>query len=135
MPFNIEIKISPQTYRFLTAFPKLIRQGLVKGVRKSMALVEREAKDSFGKPGDHLKVITGYLRSSINTATFERGNSVIGEIGSDVIYSRIHEFGGYAGPGRKIYIHDRPYAYPAIENNLDKIYDILVNSIIGEAEK
>lgn len=135
MPFSISIKISPETEIFLARFKDYVHRGLVSGVKKSMQLVEREAKASFGKPGDHLKVITGYLRSSINQEVFDRGNTIVGEIGSDVVYSRIHEFGGYAGPGRKIEIRERPYLYPSIKNNLEKIYDILINSVVSQVER
>jgi len=37
-----------------------------------------------------------------------------GVVGSNLVYARIHELGGYAGRGRKVKIPMRPYLRPAL---------------------
>jgi len=132
--FGIKFRLNSESRRFLQGFSNDVQKGLRSGIRKGLLLVQREAKMSFGKP-DHLKVITGYLRSSINFETKIQGNKVIGEIGSNVVYSRIHEFGGNAGPGRQVYLRPRPYIFPAIENNLEAIFDKIGESIRQSVER
>ncbi|WP_448377770.1 phage virion morphogenesis protein, partial [Fervidobacterium sp.] len=47
----------------------------------------------------------GRFRNSI--AWTVRGDTII--IGTNVVYARIHQYGGYAGRGRKVRIPARPY--------------------------
>ncbi len=49
--------------------------------------------------------LTGRLRNSI--AWTVRGNAII--VGTNLVYARIHQYGGYAGRGRKVRIPARPY--------------------------
>lgn len=48
---------------------------------------------------------TARLRNSINYAAGARGLT----LGTNVIYAAIHQFGGQAGRGRKVFIPARPY--------------------------
>ncbi len=50
---------------------------------------------------------TGQLRGSIAHTVTDGGRAV--EVGSNVIYAAIHQFGGRAGRGRKAKIPARPY--------------------------
>ena len=50
---------------------------------------------------------TGRLRRSIGHAVTDSGHAV--EVGSDVVYAAIHQFGGRAGRGRKVTLPARPY--------------------------
>jgi len=132
--FEVKFRLDPASRSFLQRFPDLVKTGLRDGVRQAMLVVEREAKSSFGKP-DNLKVLSGRLRSSINVDTKVLANKVIGEIGSDVVYSRIHELSGYAGPRRLIFLRERAYLAPAFEKKAGKILDVIANSIRKSVEK
>lgn len=126
------------------------KDGLLKGVRQAMFVAEAWAKGSFGKPG-HLKARTGNLRRSINTKVVDKGNQIVGTIGSAVIYAAIHELGGKILPKKGKYlkfaidghwisvkqvnIPARPYLAPSIESNINKIRDIIKNSVIQGANK
>jgi phage virion morphogenesis protein len=66
--------------------PSLRAQGLVKGKKPGKTLVD-----------------TGRLRKSIHA----RATSEAAEVGTDVVYARIHQLGGTAGRGAKI--PARPY--------------------------
>ena len=50
---------------------------------------------------------TGRLRSSIAHTVTEGGHVV--EVGSNVLYAAIHQFGGRAGRGRRVTLPARPY--------------------------
>ena len=56
----------------------------------------------------HILIDTGRLRRSI---TYRAGHSkaIIGPIGTNVVYARIHQVGGYAGRQHKVKIPARPY--------------------------
>jgi phage gpG-like protein len=86
-----------------------------------------------GRPG--LNVRTGNLRSRINYSTREDGDHVFLTVGTDVIYGRIHEYGGQIvaknAPAlrfqvdgkwafaKSVYIPPRPYLAPAVAENMD----------------
>ena len=132
--FDIKFKIDSRSISFLNRFPDLVKTGLRAGVNKSMVVVQRRAKESFGQPGN-LNTISGRLRSSITIGTKVVGSRVIGEIGSNVVYSRIHELSGYAGPNRRVFIRERPYLTPAFERSAEEILNIISESIRKSVEK
>lgn len=49
--------------------------------------------------------------------------------GSDLVYSRIHEFGGMAGRGRSVYIPPRPGLQRTIKATADKIEKIFADAV------
>jgi|Deesub1362B_J571_1020462.scaffolds.fasta_scaffold00331_36 phage virion morphogenesis protein len=65
------------------------------------------AKATLRQRGSNAKILQdrGKLRDSINFKV--KSNAV--EIGTNRPYAAIHQFGGYAGRGRKVYIPARPY--------------------------
>ena len=71
--FGVKFKLNSASRNFLQRFPQTVKTGLRTGIRRAMMLVSNEAKQSFGKP-DHLRVLSGRLRSSINTETKVVGN-------------------------------------------------------------
>jgi phage gpG-like protein len=82
---------------------------------------------------DILTSRTGYLQSSIIATVAQRVNSkeYEGRYGTNVIYGRIHEFGGLAGRNHSAFIPARPFLRPAIENedNRRLIIDIFTENI------
>ena len=90
------------------------------GIVEEARLGFRESKDPYGTPWQKLKASTiarrrkgssqplldtGRLRNSISFRLI--GNGV--EVGTNVRYAAIHQFGGEAGRGRKVEIPARPY--------------------------
>lgn len=100
-----------------------LRIGLSKGLKKGMLFLEGEAKKNFGGPGQ-LKVRTGHLRRSIRSNVIDRNNKLEAYIGSNVVYSAVHEF-GYKPRN----IPPRPYIKPAIENNRLKFEEIVMKEL------
>lgn len=142
-----EFRFRPDDQRYIESLPRRLRKGTLVGVRNAMFFGERKAKASFGQPG-HLKARSGHLRRSIKSGLRVQSGGVVGWIFTDVIYGRIHELGGIIRPrvanylkfqiaGRwvmtkKVRIPSRPYLKPAIADNINKIKDIIVRSIVKE---
>ncbi len=147
---KIKLDIPPELQQRMKSVGKDFRKGLERGLREGMFLAEKAAKDSFNQPR-HLRIKSGYLRRSIESDTDTAGKTLVGTLGSHVVYAAIHELGGIirARAGgylkfkiegqwktvKQVLIPDRPYLRPAIVDNLDKITDIIKKEIIKEVEK
>ena len=145
-----KLDIPSQIVERLKRMDKDVKEGLLRGMRKSMFLAEKIAKESFNTP-DHLNSRSGTLRRSITGNADWSGTSVVGSLGSHMIYAAIHEMGGTirARAGgylrfkigsewktvKEVVIPERQYLRPAIVDNLDKIRDIITKEIIEEVEK
>lgn len=98
--------------------------------------------------GQILKRKTGRLAGSIATAQEIRGQDVIGKVGSNLKYARIHELGGVIRPknfrflhfvvngqevfAKKVTIPKRPYIKPSIEESSKKIANIFGTEFFAE---
>ena len=136
-----------------------IREGLLAGLRLGMAVAEDRAKTRMGQPGE-IGVRTGTLRRSIMNQVVEDGDYVTGSLYSNVRYARIHEEGGIVPAhiiraryrmalrfvvGGKVlfrksvlsparYQESHPYLKPSINENLERIRQLVIRSIMGEIE-
>lgn len=135
----------PEDKKYIESFPDRTSKGLMSGVRKAMFYSETQAKLSFGKTGQ-LKARTGHLRRSIKSEVIKKPSSLIGKIFSNIIYARIHELGGVIRPKKgkclkfqigghwvmvkKVKIPARPYLRPAIEDHINQIKQIIIQSTI-----
>lgn len=147
---TIKLEIPSEIHQRLKNMGKRSRKGLESGMRKSMFLAEKTAKESFNSPR-HLKVRSGYLRRSITSDVNTSGRTIVGSLGSHVIYAAIHELGGIIRArssqylkfqiegewktAKQVVIPDRPYLRPAIVDNLDKIRTIIREEMIAGIEK
>ncbi len=150
MATEISLKFNKKDLKNIKKFPKKFSVGLLKGLRDGMFFAEAAAKKSFGKTGK-LQVGTGRLRSSIKSGVKQRIDSLIGYIGSNIIYAKIHEFGGiiraraakflkFQVEGKwiiasQVTIPAKPYLEPAIKNNIAQIKDLIGTSILREVRK
>ena len=130
---DVEFKFDKSDLEYLRSMPKRWTRGLIKGLRRAALYAEGESKKGFDSSGTGpanpppgpLKVRTGHLRRSIRSGVDVR--SLVGWIGTDVIYGKVHEETG-AGNARVL----RPFLRPAIENNQDKINELIRQSILKE---
>ena len=98
---------------------KEIIDGLEKSMEKVGAIVERQAKINVSKsPPEHPQVQTGRLRSSIIHQITTEGNSIVAEIGTNVVYSKYLEFGTSKHS-------PYPWLFPAVEMQRGKIIETL----------
>lgn len=148
--FKIDLGVNKKDLQDIRDMPEEFREGMLKGMRKSMFLAEAAAKNRMGRQGE-IGIRSGHLRRSIQSGVKQFGGSVEGWIGSNVVYARIHELGGVIRPRagkylrfkiegkwktvKEVTIPARPYLQPSILENMDKIKDIIRNSIIKEVGK
>ena len=146
---DVEIKGLEETQR---ATEKIVRdlrgEPFLNGMRKATLLVQRSAKKKA-------PVDTGRLRASITPEVRAHGNDVWGVVGSNVKYAPFQELGtkphfvsaanigkwaerhGFGYTGIKVTGTPHPFLQPAIEENEQKIVNILgdtVAKIIYESE-
>ena len=140
---SIDLKLDSKSKIWLQKLHPRFKKGFYKGLKKGMMYAEGQAKKSFGKAGN-LKVRSGHLRRSIKSGA----SANKGWIGSDTIYSAIHEFGGTIKPKgsgylkfkignqfvsvKEVVIPARPYLRPSIAENYNKIEDIIFGQIQRE---
>lgn len=146
---SVNIHFNKKDVKNILDMPKEFKAGILRGVRKAVIYAEGESKKRFNTPGN-LHVRSGHLRRSITSGVDKRGNSVMGWIGTNVIYGRIHEEGGTILPKKgkylrfpingswrtvkKVVIPERPFLQPAIEENIGQIGNIIVKGIIQEMD-
>lgn len=118
---EIDLIIDPNNKKVFPKLRKDFKRATLKGVKDAMFYAEGMSKKRFGTPGN-LRVVTGRLRASINSKAQIIKNEIIGSVQTDVKYGAKHEFGTHGMP-------KRPFLKPAIEENLNKINDIILNSI------
>jgi len=142
--FSIDLKLSEKSRKMLRKMPDLIVPALRKGTEEAMILAEREAKLNLS--GKILNRRTGRIRNSITHKVGIQGDKVVGKIGTNVVYGRIHELGGEIYPrkakalkfnipgvgwrtAKKVVMPARPYLRPALEDNMSDIARILANRV------
>lgn len=84
------------------------QKGLLDAVTRLAVQLQRHVmQDKL--TGQVLQVRTGTLRRSINQRVTQQADSTTGQVGTNVVYARIHEYGGTVvrhskkGPGRAVY--------------------------------
>jgi len=138
------LKLSPEARRIVNKWPGTLVPAIRMALIEGMTRVEASAKGDY-LSGRALQRRTGRLRNSITTSVVIEGNRVVGRIGSNVVYARIHELGGVIRPKtakalrfqvggdwvatQQVTMLARPYLRPAIEDNLDQISDRLTRRI------
>jgi len=147
--FEFEVKTTRDTKQLLKDMPKALRKGLIAGMNEAMKFAKDKAKKSFGSPGKP-NVVTGKLRESIKHTSKIVGTNLIGTLTSDRIYARIQEEGGVikAKGGflrfpiggswvsvESVTIPRRSFLRPAIQDNLNKINQIITDSVSETFER
>jgi len=125
---DIQIRTTKETKEMLREFPDETRDALFAAMNDKVApFLERTVKKSFGRSG-YPGVRSGHLRRSIYNKAIERATTVIGIVGTEVIYGRFLEDGT-----RKM--KARPFLRPAVEDNLVKISRVISDHISGVLNK
>ena len=119
--------------RFKTIKSKLttdLKSTIKKVLKWGMFKSEYTAKKEYltGPRPEKLGVVTGRLLTSIKTRVFESGKSVVGEIGTNVIYARRHEEGTGGMP-------KRAFLQPSLQDNLEAIKAAIEQQIFNAWNK
>ena len=129
----------------LKKMPGLVVPALFKGMKQAMLLAERTVRGEY-LSGKALQRRTGRLRGSITHDVRIEGDRVVGRIGTNVVYGRIHELGGvikaknakylkFNIPGvgwrmaKSVTIPKRPFLRPSLEDNMSDIGRILAKRV------
>lgn len=144
MKSSIRLEISKGSVRRFNNTDKRIKKGVLKGVKKGMALFKTKAK-TFGG-ANQLKIRTGALRDSIDYTIKDTNNVITGTLGSDKLYAAIHEYGGTISARRAKYlifktnsgwrrvssvtIPPRPFLKPAVEKNTGEFSKIINHEVL-----
>lgn len=96
----MRLTLTEESKKLLSLMPERAKQGMVKGLLIGMYEAERTAKIKHlsGRTSRALEVRSGRLRGSIRHRVYWRGNTLVGRLGTNVIYGRIHEKGGTIVP-------------------------------------
>jgi phage gpG-like protein len=86
----LPLRIETRTTGDLALLPKLERASF-QAMQRSVLRVLRRAMQNL--TGRFLRVRTGRLRASLTARAFVLGNEVVGVVGTNVFYGRIHEEG------------------------------------------
>lgn len=138
MQVVLEIKATKEIKELLARSPELVRRGLALAGQH----VVRKVKQKLS--GEVLRVRTNRLRGSITSEV--RGEKTLElVVGTNVIYARIHEFGGVIVPkkakflhfivggrevfAKKVTIPKRPYMEPAMKESLQDIVRIIGETV------
>jgi phage gpG-like protein len=127
----VTIRVIKLEDHFAAALAAASGDTLAKAVMAGGFVVEANAKinASRGRPG--LNVVTGNLVNSIKTALAKSTDtSAEADVGTGVVYARIHELGGIAGHGS--HIPARPYLRPAVDEHMGQIEDA-VGAVLKDA--
>lgn len=150
---EIKIEVKKASIDRIRKAPEEMRNSLIPAMKKCMAIAEATSKTQYlsGPRPQKLDRRTGRLRGSVSTATRRDADKIIGEIGTNVVYARIHEMGfnGTVGVSshvrrtktgksatvrahaRRLYMRKRPFLRPAIEDNIEKFKTIFRDAVIA----
>ena len=135
MRVSVDVDIVKQNkfIKILSLLPgKIIGDAIEAGVKRGAEKVQERARANVGRK--FTKHPTGKLRESIRVEMEGAGRNAKAKVGSDLIYSRIHEYGGIIRPknakmlawrgedGKMIFAKQvnmpaRPYLEPALKMN------------------
>jgi hypothetical protein len=144
---RFDAPLSDNLGKFFAGIPAALTRAMADASRRvSGTAISRYMRDAKGEPkrrrkddNGPLRIVSGRLVRSLTGARKQGAASeAIYEIqtlpeggvkltfGSRVPYARIHEFGGFAGRGKSVYIPGRPYLVPALLEE-----DAQIRAIVG----
>lgn len=128
-----------------------VHSGLLQRMRLLGEAVKARAQEKYlaGRPG--LNVVTGNLSSRISYSVKDEGNSMSVEVGTNVIYGKVHEYGKTIRPvngkylsfigreGKRVFVRQvvippRPWLRPSIQEELP-IFAKRVDEFLKSAAK
>lgn len=134
-------------------YPDYIK-GLKTGITQAMLYAETKAKQRFGSvtTADRVKAVTGHFRRSIKALPVRKSVSGMSSgLNASVVYAATHEYGATirAKSGKylrfkignqwvskkQVKIPARPMVGPGITENLDRIQEMIVNSVVMEMNR
>lgn len=101
-----------ELHSFLTGIGEM-SQAISEGVLIAFESISRDVARVAAANAPYKR---GHLRSSIVWDTWQAGNGIVeATVGSNLVYARIQEFGGYTGRGYRSFIRPKLYLTGAVE--------------------
>lgn len=115
-----------EVMRRLNGFTRVLRLQNKKAMEQAAIETANKSKSEYlsGPRPAKLGVLTGRLRSSITHQVTGQGKDLVGEVGTNVIYGRVHEF-GY--PERNI--PARPFLNPALTDMERRVIELFGGAV------
>lgn len=131
--FGTEIKASPSLKMLMATGGRKVRQIVTQALLKAAHIVKRRAlKLVYAGHPEHLEGGEGHLWKSIAAQAPILDYPQV-YVGSDIIYSRVHECGATIangfGRGIHIKIPPRPFFGPALEDTKDEVEQVFENTL------
>jgi len=119
--------------------PEAIERGLNKAAVEIIATARSQhlsgPKMARGKTGGFLRSTlaapTGTLKRSLTKRVSVTAGKIIAQVGSNLKYARIHEYGGRAGRNQSVPIPERPYLRPSVDSQRKRTLQIISEEYIG----
>jgi len=115
----MEVRATQETIKKINSLPDNFKRSIQKACREAArdALKISTREYLSGPHPEKLQAVSGNLRNSVQSMVESNGEiKVVLTAGNAITpYAAIHEFGGQAGRGGKVYIRPRPYLQPSIK--------------------
>ena len=85
---------------------------------------------SGGFDGSTLAVGTGRLRGSLTKRVTVSGGRVVAQVGTNVKYAEIHEYGGRTGRNKSVEMPERPFLRPSVAAQKSRTLEIIGDAYI-----
>ena len=145
MRYTME-QMQDKIQRWMRIAPKELKEVLLKGAK--LATKEAQSKHLSGPKmprgvggttGATLAVQSGRLRRSINENVTVSKDRVVAQIGTNVKYGRIHEYGGTIknafGKGITVKMPERPFLRPSVKEKKPRIMELILDGFMEAYKK
>ena len=83
-----------------------------------------------GFDGSTLAAPTGRLRGSLTKRVTVSGGRVVAQVGTNVKYAAIHEYGGRTGRNKSVEMPERPFLRPSVAAQKSRTLEIIGDAYI-----
>lgn len=129
----------------LAAAPGAYKRALTAAMYQAVIKIQATTKDPY-LSGQALNRRTNNLSGSIQINVKEEGEAVVGKVGTNVVYGRVHEFGGtfqipaHTRAGHPVSAHPatypkRAFLAPSYAENREKIVEIFKAAVNSTARE
>ena len=125
--------------RWMKKSPKALKRALTQGATEIIAHAQRSRlsgpKMSRGVSGGFyrstLKSQTNTLRRSLTKTIDVSSARVLAQIGTNIKYAAIHEYGGQTGRNRSVTMPERPYLRPSVMERQSRVLELIGDAFLG----
>ena len=122
--------------RWMKTAPKELKKAITMGATEIIGHTQKKRLSgpdtkSGGYYGSGLRAPTGTLRRSITKTVDISSDRVLAQIGTNIKYAAIHEYGGMTGRNRSVKMPERPYLRPSVEEKRPRVLELIGDAFLG----